>query len=166
MRLLTLVGWEKLPPASRANLSAAALADLAYFPPDWPENELIIAALAFPGVPGANYAFIVGGLVAPLSRGNVTIISADTSVLPVFNPNYLSSPTDQEVAVAIFRRARALLNAPAFSSILIGEEFIPGVAVQTDAEILASLKASVIPAYHASCSCKWNDLVLLRESAV
>lgn len=31
------IGWEKLPDVYRANLSAAALADLARFPSDWPE---------------------------------------------------------------------------------------------------------------------------------
>jgi choline dehydrogenase len=158
------IGWEKLPPASRANLSTAALADLATFPPDWPENELIISTLANPvGVVGQNYALVVGGLMTPLSRGNVTIISSDTSDLSVFNPNYLLSTTDQEVAVQMFRRARALLNSPAFASILIGEESVPGIAVQTDAEILAFLKTAVSPSYHPACSCKYKDLVLLRE---
>lgn len=31
------IGWEKLPEAYRANLSATALADLAHFSADWPE---------------------------------------------------------------------------------------------------------------------------------
>lgn len=31
------IGWEKLPDTYRSNLSAAALADLARFPTDWPE---------------------------------------------------------------------------------------------------------------------------------
>jgi choline dehydrogenase len=124
---------------------------------------MVIGALAVPGVLGHNYAVIFADLVAPLSRGNVTIISADTSALPVYNPNYLSSHTDQEVAVQIFRRARELLNSPAFASILIGEEIFPGIAVQTDAEILATLKVSIGPAYHVSCSCKYENNGFLTE---
>ena len=31
------IGWEKLPESYRNHLSAAALADLAKFPADWPE---------------------------------------------------------------------------------------------------------------------------------
>jgi choline dehydrogenase len=31
------IGWEKLPEKYRSSLSAAALADLARFPADWPE---------------------------------------------------------------------------------------------------------------------------------
>ena len=114
---------------------------------------MVIAALAIPGKLSANYAIIDADLVAPLSRGNVTIVSADTSDLPVFNPNYLSSPTDQEVAVQIFRRSRALLEAPVFAPILIGDEIFPGPTVQTDKEILAFLRQYIGPAYHASCSC-------------
>ena len=153
------LGWEKLPASYRANLSSAALKDLSTFPADWPENEMVIGALAVPGTPGLNYGILFADLVAPLSRGNVTIVSADTSDLPVVNPNYLSSPTDQEVAVQIFRRLRALLNSPPFKPILVGEEVFPGVAVQTDEEILAALKASIGLAYHASCTCMFLLLV-------
>lgn len=53
-----------------------------------------------------NYGTIFTALVAPLSRGNVTIKSSDTSDLPIINPNWLSHPADAEVAVAGFKRAR------------------------------------------------------------
>ena len=154
---LPILGWEKLPPSYRANLSPAALKDLATFPADWPEVEMVIGALAVPGTPGHNYAILFADLGAPLSRGSVTLTSSDVSDLPIVNPNYLSSTTDQEVAVQMFRRLRALLNSSAFAPILRGEEIFPGVAVQTDAEILASLKATIGPAYHASCTCKSRD---------
>ncbi|MCJ1412456.1 hypothetical protein MMC19_006550 [Ptychographa xylographoides] len=154
------IGWEKLPPSSRAHLSAHALQELARFPTDWPENEMVIGALPFPGTPGANYAIVFADLVAPLSRGNVTIVSADTAVLPVVNPNYLGARTDREVAVQMFRRCRALLGSPAFAPILVGEELVPGPAVQTDAEVLAFLMGGGVgPAYHASCSCTFSILV-------
>ena len=147
-------GWEKLPATSRSALSANALKDLSTFPADWPENEMVIAALAVPGEVGANYAVVFALMVAPLSRGSVTITSSDTSDLPIVNPNYLSSTTDQEVAVQLFRRLRALLQSPSFAPILVGEELYPGPAVQTDAEVLAWLKANMSPAYHAACTCK------------
>ncbi|QSZ37565.1 hypothetical protein DSL72_008663 [Monilinia vaccinii-corymbosi] len=148
------IGWEKIPLPQRSNLSAQALADLLTFPPDWPELEMVIAALPIPGVVGANYGLILATLVAPLSRGFISLISNDTSDLPKINPNYLSHPTDQEVAVQTFKRMRQLLNADSFQPILIGEEIAPGLAVQTDAQILESLKASGSPAYHAFSICK------------
>lgn len=115
---------------------------------------MVIGALGVPGTPGVNYGILLAGLGAPLSRGNITIVSADTADLPVVNPNYLSSETDQEVAVQMFRRLRALLNSPSFAPILVGKEIVPGVAVETDEEILAFLKGSIGPAYHASCTCR------------
>lgn len=148
------LGWEKLPPSNRAKLSSQALKDLATFPSDWPENEMAIGALAFPGTPGVNYGIILGIFGLTLSRGNVTIVSADTNDLPLVNLNYLSSKTDQEVAVQMFRRLRALLNSPSFAPVRVGQEVFPGSAVQTDEEILEQLKESIGPAYHASCTCK------------
>ncbi|KAG4035135.1 hypothetical protein MFRU_002g04790 [Monilinia fructicola] len=81
------IGWEKVPSPQRANLSANALNDLSQFPPDWPELEMVIGALAVPGVIGANYGLIFATVVAPLSRGFVSLISNDTSDLPKINPN-------------------------------------------------------------------------------
>ena len=44
---------------------------------------------------GRQYATILAALVAPQSRGNVTLNSADTNILPTINTAYLQSPTDQ-----------------------------------------------------------------------
>jgi choline dehydrogenase len=117
----------------------------------------LIGALPIPGVVGANYGLIAGNLVAPLSRGFISLISNDTSDLPLINPNYLSHATDQEVAVQIFKRMRQLLNADAFKPILIGDEIAPGLGVQTDEQILESLRASASPAYHAACTCGFSQ---------
>ena len=115
---------------------------------------MVVGALAIPGEIGADYIVLFALIVAPLSRGYVTLASSDTSDLPIINPNYLSSTTDQEVAVQLFKRLRALLQSPAFAPILVGEELFPGPSVQTDAEILEWLKANIGLAYHASCTCK------------
>lgn len=94
----TAVGWEKIPDAYRANFSSTAQAALAQYPADWPELELSVEA-GFSGynldyatadpADGHNYATIVAIMVAPLSRGNVTIASADSADLPVVNPAWL-----------------------------------------------------------------------------
>ena len=147
------VAWEKLPAASRANLSETALSDLASFPSDWPELEFIIGDASNPNDTN-SYTSVIGALVTPMSRGYVTIVSNDTADLPIFDPQWLSHPTDQEVAVQAFRRCREVFGTSAVQPILIGEEFVPGAAVQTDEEILAFLKLSVTTVYHASCTCK------------
>lgn len=144
-------GWEKLPKASRQVLSSQALLDLARFPADWPELELLtVAAANAPTNDSANYVSFRVAIVAPMSRGNVTISSANTNDLPVISPNWLTAATDQEVAVQAFKRARKLAQA---SGITIGLEFDPGEAVQTDEQILEWMKDTTGTIHHASSTC-------------
>jgi choline dehydrogenase len=157
------LGWEKVPANLRNNFSQSSKDDLANFPADWPEIEYLSA----PGhignfsnlwlnqpKDGYQYATIMAALVAPLSRGNVTIVSADTSTLPLINPNWLTSPTDQQVAVAAYKRIRQAFASKAMASVLIGEEYFPGSAVQTDAQILNTIRNTLHTVYHASCTCR------------
>ena len=65
-------GWEKLPAALKSTMSASTNADLATFPADWPDYEIVIGDLPFKA--GANYAEIIGMLEAPIERGERTFI--------------------------------------------------------------------------------------------
>lgn len=40
------------------------------------------------------------------------------------------------------------------SSVLIGDEYFPGPAVQTDAQILDTIQKTVQTVWHAACTCK------------
>lgn len=150
------VAWEKLP--NRTALGAQAQADLAQFPADWPELEFIVgdASGASPTDTG-DYASMIAGIVAPLSRGFVSINSSDTSVLPIFSPGYLTHPTDQRVAVESFKRCRAVFNTSAIQPVLKGPEVVPGPAVQTDAQILDFIQQTAYTIYHAACTCKMGN---------
>ena len=103
------------------------------------------------------YASIAAALVAPLSRGNVTIRSADTNDLPVINPNILTSPTDQQVAVASYKRIRQMFQSSEMAPVLIGEEYFPGSSVQTDEELLENIKENGVAYYHAGGSCAMGN---------
>lgn len=81
---------------------------------------------------GYQYAFMLGVLVAPLSRGNVTLRSAQKSDLLIINPNWLASKTDQEMAIAIFRQIRQAFRSYAMAPVVIGKEYNPGKQVQSD----------------------------------
>lgn len=155
------LGWEKIPASLRANFSEATSKALAEFPVDWPEIELIFldayAGYQIDFLTGAPlndkmYASVSAGLTAPLSRGNVTINSTDTSDNPVVNLNLLSDPRDQEVAVQAFKRAREIFATKAMKPIVIGEEAFPGTNVTTDEEILDLIKQSALTIYHASAT--------------
>ena len=157
------VGFEKLPMPYRMNLTNQTSSRLDQFPADWPEVEWLAIA-SFYGYSrnyqtedprdGYNYATLVNALVAPLSRGNITIRSASMSDAPVINPNILSDKGDIELAIASFKRIRQAWNIFSTYNLTIGEEYFPGPSVQTNAEILKYLQETVIWIYHASATCK------------
>jgi choline dehydrogenase len=130
---------------------------LAQFPHDWPEIEYIVAERLGPIV-GGNYALIYTVLVAPLSRGNVTIQSNDTANHPIINPNWLVSETDQKLNIEAFKAVRALFNTTAVRSIITAPEVSPGESVQTDEKILGLIQNQAATLYHASCTCKSSNL--------
>ena len=99
---------------------------------------------------------MLGVLVAPLSRGNVTLRSADTSDLPIINPNWLASKTDQEMTIAIFKRIRQAFQSYAMAPVVIGTEYNPGKQVQSDQDSLDYIKNNIMTIWHAACTCKMS----------
>ncbi|KAH7139126.1 hypothetical protein B0J11DRAFT_424154 [Dendryphion nanum] len=155
------LGWEKAP---RNLITPAAAAVLNQYPDSWPDIEY----LSGPGYignfqnlllqqpkDGYQYATILAALVAPRSRGNVTISSADTSDLPIINPNWLTDPTDVSVAIAGYKRARQAFATPAMRAGLADQtEYFPGPSVQSDAQILSTIRDTLHTVWHASCTCR------------
>ncbi|CAK3792813.1 alcohol oxidase [Lecanosticta acicola] len=148
------IGWEKLPEPYRQSLSPSAVQDLANYPADWPEIEYEVTGATLAGTdPSKRYGTILAIPVTPLSRGWVNITSADTNDLPLVNPNQLSHPTDRELAVQAFKRARSFFHTQAMQPILI-KEYMPGTNVTTDEQILKYIEASAYQNWHASCTCR------------
>ncbi|MFJ6572651.1 GMC family oxidoreductase [Streptomyces sp. NPDC091292] len=100
--------------------------------------------------------------VRPRSRGAVTLVSKDRSVLPAVDPNYLDDPHDWEIAVEGFRRMREVFAAPAFAG-LLKEEWLPGASVETDEEIRAYIRRWAKTDYHPVGTCKMgvDDLAVV-----
>ncbi|KAL8800725.1 MAG: hypothetical protein Q9182_004968 [Xanthomendoza sp. 2 TL-2023] len=145
------VGWEKIPSSLRDGLSNTTLSDLAKFPRDWPDLELLpLASATAPAADKDNYAAISIALLTTTSRGNVTILSDDTNQNPAVSLNWLLTTTDREVAVAGFKRARQLAAA---IGITVGPEVLPGPQTKTDEEILEFIRGTVGPIHHASATC-------------
>lgn len=157
-----LLGFEKLPATIRCKLSIAtqkALNDT--FPSDWPDLEFLPASGLFGNQSnyqiedprdGYNYATMATALVAPLSRGNITINSTSMSDPPLINPNWLTEPADKELAVAAFKRQREVWSH--MSDITLGPEYYPGPSVQSDVDILQAIRESLAPIWHAAATCK------------
>ena len=162
-----VLAWEKVPPSLRLRMSNSTLGKLAQFPEDWPELEYISlgAYLGYQenlatGTPqdGFNYASLAVSIVAPLSRGNLTISSADAADSAVINPNWLTDRADMDVAVAGFKRMREFWRTQSMRSFALGDEAFPGVSVQSDAQIEDIIKKSMNTIYHAACTCSMGRL--------
>ncbi|KAI0966401.1 hypothetical protein F4678DRAFT_484247 [Xylaria arbuscula] len=157
--ILDYLGWEKAPRDLITNQTAHTLSKL---PASWPEIEYLSLPAFFgnaSGVdtPSGNIVSLLAALVAPQSRGSVTIASADAADLPVINPNWLTHPADANVAVAAYKRVRAAMKSHSMSGALTQplDEVYPGEkVVQTDAEILASVRENMMTVYHAAVTCR------------
>ena len=103
---------------------------------------------------------MAAALVAPSSRGSVSIASADAADPPIVDPGFLTDLADRELAIAAFKRLRALFAAPAMRDVLVGDEAFPGPQVQADEEILATARKSFNNVFHAAGTCamgKFDD---------
>ncbi|KAM0715494.1 hypothetical protein Q7P37_008992 [Cladosporium fusiforme] len=162
-----VLGWEKLSKLSSYSekFSQKTLDALSEFPEDWPEVEHIsadayIGNFRFPllqqPLDGKKYVTILGAMVAPMSRGNITLKSSNPLAAPAINPNWLTDPVDQEVAVAWYRRMREVFATPDMESQLeeVGKEKYPGLDVDSDEDILALIRDSAMTVWHAASSCR------------
>lgn len=161
--LTDYLAFEKLPAAYRANFTPATVAALDAFPADWPEIEYEISSAPFgtgsfstPEQP-IDVAYVQAVLIAPTSRGNVSISSTKALDAPVINPNWLTTPEDQQVAVAAFRRAQSFFATDALRPVLVGNHTLlppQNTTLQSDAQILEYIQANLGFNWHASCTCR------------
>ena len=161
------IAWEKIPHDLRSKWSKESQAAMAAFPADWPEVEYITISSYLgnmqdsrsPGPnDGFNYASLAAALVAPRSRGNITITSADTNVAPTINPNYLTEQSDVDVVVAAFKRIRQFYATKAMQDFVIGDEYFPGKNVSTDAQIENFVRGNFNTIWHATSTCAMGRL--------
>jgi choline dehydrogenase len=92
----------------------------------------------------------------PRSRGEVRLASADPLERAVIDPNYLASEYDLKILIDGIRRGREILAAPAFRPWL-GDERIPGSAVQSDAELEQFIRVTAETEYHPVGTCKMGS---------
>jgi choline dehydrogenase len=91
--------------------------------------------------------------VRPESRGWIRIKSADPTVYPAIQPNYLSDPLDREVIVAGLKWARKIASQPALQP-YVQNELTPGEAAKTDADLLEYARNNGATIYHPVGTCQ------------
>jgi choline dehydrogenase len=89
----------------------------------------------------------------PFSRGSVEIRSSDPLHYPAIHANYLSDERDHPVVTGGIKVARRIAAAPALAANIVSE-FIPGMAYQSDADLLEVARRFSQSIYHPAGTCK------------
>ncbi len=90
----------------------------------------------------------------PTSRGHVRLKSPDPLAAPEIRLNYLSTPEDQRIAVQSMRLARRIVNDTETMRKYAPEEFIPGPAFQSDAELVNAAGNVGTTIFHPVGTCR------------
>jgi len=89
----------------------------------------------------------------PESRGLIEIRSPRPDEHPAIHPNYLSTVTDQRVAVAGMRLSRRICTSRAMAP-FVDSELLPGEQAQSDEELLECARTIGQTIYHPVGTCK------------
>ena len=92
----------------------------------------------------------------PTSRGHVRIKTADPLAAPAMQPNYLSTELDRHCAVEGLKFARRLAASAALRP-LVSEEYRPGPAAASDADLLDFARESGATIFHPSGTCRMGS---------
>ena len=88
----------------------------------------------------------------PTSRGQLELASADPTVHPLIQPNYLSTQQDIDDVIAGNRLLRQIAATRPLADI-ITEEIIPGVGVDGDEALLEDFRKRADTVYHPTSTC-------------
>ena len=88
----------------------------------------------------------------PESRGWLRIRSPYPALPPAIQPNYLSTQADKDTLIAGLRIARKVFQSPAMAA-LVGGEFLPGPATESDEQWLDHIRQTAGTTYHPTSTC-------------
>ncbi|MDI9246449.1 choline dehydrogenase [Marinobacter sp. CHS3-4] len=122
------------------------------------QYHFLAGAIAYDGSSAADgHGFQVHlGHNKPVSRGEVTLASADPAAAPELFFNYLSAEEDRLAWRRSLRLTREIFAQPAFDPYR-GEELSPGKDVQTDDEIDEWVARTSETAYHPAGTCRIGE---------
>lgn len=88
----------------------------------------------------------------PESRGFVHAVSPEIRMQPAIFANYLATERDRQVSVAALRRLREIMRQPAMAA-HVKREIEPSRATESDADLLAYIRATASTVYHPCSTC-------------
>ena len=127
-----------------------------------PDVELIFLPLEWRNQalePPQIHACTLGiAVVAPRSRGRVTLRSAEPAAAPLIDFNLLSDRDgfDAAALLAGARLARTIAATPPLAT-EVTDELRPGVSVESDADLLRALGAEMQTVYHPTSTCRMGS---------
>jgi choline dehydrogenase len=105
------------------------------------------------GLHGWSGFTLIAYQLRPESRGEIRLKTANPADAPAVHANYLAEETDRRVIVEGLKLCRRLLAAPPLRQ-YVAEEFVPGPAVDGDAELLAFARQNGGTVFHPTSTCK------------
>ncbi len=99
---------------------------------------------------GVTFATVV---LQPRSRGTVKLADADPTSMPLIDPNFIGDPYDLAVGIAAVKSVRKVMQQTSLAEV-VEEEFVPGAATQSDAEIGAFVKTVATTMWHPVGTCR------------
>jgi choline dehydrogenase len=103
-------------------------------------------------------------LIAPESRGEITLRSQDPLAAPAIRANYLSTENDLRTIVEGVKLCRQIAHTKAFQPHR-GDELIPGASVTADADFSEFVRSALQTLYHPVGTCKMgNDKMAVVDS--
>jgi choline dehydrogenase-like flavoprotein len=104
-----------------------------------------------------GHAFsLAAALIAPRSRGRLSLRSADPADKPHLVGNHLAEAEDMAALVAGFKRLREIADTEPLASVR-GRPLVPAEAVETDEEIEAFLRRETELLYHPAGTCRMGS---------
>jgi choline dehydrogenase len=92
----------------------------------------------------------------PESRGRIALTSPEPAAHPAIQPNYLSTPADQRSVIEALKLTRRLVATEALKP-YVAAEYLPGPAVQSEAEMLEAAQRIAQTIYHPTGTCKMGS---------
>lgn len=123
---------------------------------EWPDVQVHFGLVSFdrPNQPPHRFPGITlsACILRPLSRGRITLASADPLAAPRIESGYLREEADRRLAVAMVREMRDVAAAAPMAR-HIESEHVPGRGIQSDAEILQWVRHSAGSIFHPVGTC-------------
>ena len=144
-------------PLSHYNHSETIVVGRSARSPGWADIHVMALSVPFLspelGPPPANSFSFVPCLLAPRSRGSVTLASGYPGVPALIDPAYLSDPRDVEAMIDGLQMGRRIADAPAMRP-WIAQELFPGPNMRDRDELGAFLRKVASPFFHPTSTCR------------